>query len=379
MSKLISITSVDTETRARTGILHLSRGDVETPVFMPVGTNGTVKAIKHDTLEAMGYNLILGNTYHLYLRPGTDIIEAAGGLHDFTGWKGNILTDSGGFQVFSLAQFRKIRDDGVKFRSHIDGSYHVFTPENVVDYQVQLGSDIQMPLDVCTPPGIKEKEALGALITTTRWAKQALKRWQEHQDHYKGQLFGIIQGNFFHDLRKRSLDELVELDLPGYAIGGLSVGEDPTIFREFLHETAAGMPFDKPRYVMGIGTPDFMLEAVDAGIDMFDCVFPTRVARNSTCFTDQGMLSLKKEDYKEDFLPIDPECGCSVCRTYSRSYLRHLFKASEILGPMLVTEHNLYYLARFMERIRKAIRQGQFSRFKKDFMRSFGREGLKQS
>lgn len=377
MSHLITITARDPGSAARNGIMKLPNGEVHTPVFMPVGTNGTVKAIKHSTLETMGYKLILGNTYHLYLRPGTDLVESAGGLHPFSGWRGNILTDSGGFQVFSLAQFRKIREEGVKFRSHIDGSYHLFTPENVVDFQVQLNSDIQMPLDVCTPPGISEKEALSALIMTSKWAQRARNQWLQRRDNYQGVLFGIIQGNFFHHLRERSLSELVELDLPGYAIGGLSVGEDPAVFREFLHATAEKMPEDKPRYVMGIGTPDYMLEAVSAGIDMFDCVFPTRVARNGACFTDQGLVALKKEIYKNDFQPLDPDCDCEVCRTYSRAYLRHLFKASEILGPMLVTEHNLYYLARFMERIRKSIAQGKFAEFKKSYGNRFTRDGEK--
>ncbi len=372
---MIQIDYKDSSCRARGGTLSLPHGDVEIPAFMPVGTNGTVKAVKHKTLEEMGYRLILGNTYHLYLRPALEVIKAAGGLHAFSGWKHNILTDSGGFQVFSLAPFRKIREEGVRFRSHIDGAYHVFTPENVVETQEILGSDIQMVLDVCTPPGISRKEAEAALKTTTNWARRAKKRWDKRKEGYEGQLFGIVQGNFFKDLRKRSAEEILELDTPGIAIGGLSVGEEPAVFRDFLHYTAELLPEDKPRYVMGIGTPDYMLEAVEAGIDMFDCVYPTRIARNGSCFTSRGMMALKNEKFRLDQRPIEPECSCFVCQNYTRSYLRHLFKAKEILGPMLVTEHNLYFLYNFMKRIRQALKEGRFMAFKKSFLENF--EGKK--
>ena len=370
---MILITHKDRGTKARTGILSLPHGDVEIPAFMPVGTNGTVKAVKHKTVEDMGYSLILGNTYHLYLRPGMEVIKAAGGLHKFTSWDKNILTDSGGFQVFSLAPFRKIREEGVRFRSHIDGAYHVFTPEGVVEVQEAFGSDVQMVLDVCTPPGISHKEALDALKITTNWAKRAKQRWDQRIEGYEGLLFGIIQGNFYEDLRKRSALEILELDTPGIAIGGLSVGEPPEVFHDFLHHTAQFLPDEKPRYVMGIGTPDYMLEAVEAGIDMFDCVYPTRIARNGTCFTRNGLIALKNERFRLDSTPIDPECDCQVCRTYSRSYLRHLFKAKEILGPMLVTEHNLHFLYRFMEEIRQSIRENRFQSYKKDFMDRYSR------
>ena len=368
---MITINSTDPDSSARTGILHLPKGDVEVPAFMPVGTNGTVKAMLHSALERMGYRLILGNTYHLYLRPGTEVIAEYGGLHQFSSWKQNILTDSGGFQVFSLATFRKISEEGVVFRSHIDGSKHELTPEKVVDIQTLLGSDIQMQLDVCTPPEISERDALRALELTTSWARRAQKRRSEKDDSYKGALFGIVQGNFFKHLRKRSAEELSELDLPGYAIGGLSVGEDSSVFADFLHYTAPLLPQNKPKYVMGIGTPDYMLEAMEAGIDIFDCVYPTRVARNGTCFTPEGMLNLKNARFRSDTSPLDENCGCTACRTYSRGYLRHLFVAKEILGPMLVTEHNLQFLYDMMADARQAIAEGRFRSFKNQFLERF--------
>ncbi len=370
---MISITHKDNDSRARTGTLHLPHGDVEIPAFMPVGTNGTVKAIKHKDVDEMGYTLILGNTYHLYLRPGMEVIEQSGGLHNFSSWQHNILTDSGGFQVFSLATFRKIKEEGVRFRSHIDGAYHVFTPESVVEIQETFGSDIQMALDVCTPPDISHKEALKALQITTNWARRAKQRWDKRKEGYEGLLFGIIQGNFYEDLRKRSAEEILELDTPGIAIGGLSVGEPPEVFREYLHYTAQFLPEDKPRYVMGIGTPDYMLEAVEAGIDMFDCVYPTRIARNGTCFTRNGLIALKNEKFRLDTTPIDPECDCEVCQNYSKSYLRHLFKAKEILGPMLVTQHNLHFLYRFMEEVRASVREDRFRAYKKDFLTRYSK------
>jgi len=368
---MITIKAVDPDCRARTGILHLPKGDVSIPAFMPVGTNGTVKAMLHSSLEEIGYPLILGNTYHLYLRPGTDVIGKYGSLHKFSSWKANILTDSGGFQVFSLSSFRKISNDGVTFQSHIDGSRHHLTPEKVVDIQAILGSDIQMQLDVCTEPGIKKKEAVKALELTTDWAGRAKERWLNLGESYKGSLFGIVQGNFHKDLRQQSAEQLAELDLPGYAIGGLSVGEAPEVFREYLHFTAPLLPDEKPKYVMGIGTPDYMLEAMEAGIDLFDCVYPTRVARNGTCFTREGMLNLKNARFKDDMDPIDSECNCSTCKRYSRGYLRHLFSAREILGPMLVTHHNLQFLYTMMEEARTSIKKGSFLKFKKSFLQRF--------
>lgn len=361
------------EGEARRGRLTLPHGVVETPTFMPVGTNGTVKAMQFSALEKMGYRLILGNTYHLYLRPGMEVIKAAGGLHRFNSWNHNILTDSGGFQVFSLSDFRKISEEGVRFQSHIDGSYHMFTPEKVVEIQEILGSDIQMVLDVCTPPDIPREEALQALKTTTSWAARAKERWLKTDPEYKGLIFGIIQGNFYKDLRKQSAEELLELDFPGMAIGGLSVGEEPEVFKEYLFHTAQFLPEEKPRYVMGIGTPDYMLEAVEAGIDIFDCVYPTRIARNSTVFTHQGTIALKNQRFRLDQDPIDPQCGCTVCQNFSRSYIRHLFKTREILGPMLATEHNLYFMYQLMEEARNRIVDGSFHHFKKNYLEGYYR------
>lgn len=372
---MISIDAYDPLCAARTGTLMLSRGNVKVPAFMPVGTSGSVKAVPHSDLEDMGYSLILGNTYHLCLRPGIEVIEEYGGLHAFSSWNRNILTDSGGYQVFSLAPFRKIEDQGVHFRSHIDGSKHLLTPESAVDLQTAMDSDIQMQLDVCTPPGISESEALDAVRLTTLWAARAAGRWRRRSTSYSGALFGIVQGNFFPDLRRRSADELKELDFPGYAVGGLSVGESPEVFREFLHFTAELLPPEKPRYVMGIGTPDYMLEAVEAGIDLFDCVYPTRAARNGTCFTPRGMINLKNARFRRDQNPIDSQCPCPACRRYSRGYLRHLFTAKEILGALLVTRHNLTFLHTMMNDVRSAVRSGHFIRFKKAFLERFSGGG----
>lgn len=367
-SGVFSLQQTDAHTPARTGILSLPHGTLETPVFMPVGTAGTVKAIRHDDLDNLGYRLILGNTYHLYLRPGVDVIERFGDLHRFAGWPHNILTDSGGYQVFSLAPFRKIEEEGVYFRSHVDGSSHHLTPEKVVQIQRSLGSDIQMALDVCTAPGISMHDARDAADMTTRWATRAKGEWTENCGSYKGLLFGIVQGNFYKDLRRKSAEEIIALDLPGIAVGGLSVGETYDVFLEFLNYTAELLPVPVPRYLMGIGSPRYILDAVAAGIDMFDCVFPTRIARNGTVFTRTGRIALKREEYTRDTGPVDSSCGCRTCRTYSRAYLRHLFKAGEILGPMLATEHNLFFLQQLMKEIRTAIRGGTFARFREDFL-----------
>ena len=368
VNMLFTPITADTDTLARTGRMALPHGVVNTPAFMPVGTNGTVKAITHDDLDSMGVKLILGNTYHLYLRPGTEIIRKAGGFHSFCTWPHNILTDSGGYQVFSLTDFRKLSDDGVRFRSHIDGSYHDFTPEKVIDIQSILGSDICMPLDVCTPPGISHDMAVSALETTTSWLGKSKKRWTEKRDTWDGYLFGIIQGNFYEDLRKRSAAEVLSFDLPGIAIGGLSVGEPWLEFCKYLRITAELLPKDIPRYVMGIGTPPYILEAVTQGIDLFDCVFPTRTARNGMVFTAGGTIQLKKAYNASVMEPIDLDCTCPACRRYTRAYLRHLFKANEILGIMLATIHNLHFLETLMVRIRQHIEAGNFSKFKEQFL-----------
>ncbi len=363
---------IDTNGRARTGTLTLAHGPVSTPVFMPVGTAATVKAMTKDDLEEIGFEIILSNTYHLYLRPGTEVIGRAGGLHQWMRWGRNILTDSGGFQVFSLAPFRKIKEEGVQFRSHIDGSSHILSPEKVVEIQAILGSDIQMQLDYCTSWGTEYKEAVKALEITDRWLARAKAAREKAPDSYEGALFGIVQGNFYKDLRERSAASVVAKDLPGIAIGGLSVGEPFDVYAEYLAHTAALLPQEKPRYVMGIGTPEFILEAIDHGIDMFDCVFPTRTARNGLVFTARGPLTLKKEKNTFDMGPLDPECSCKVCREYSRSYLRHLYKGGEILASMLASYHNLYFLHALVSQAREAINQGNFAAFKTAFLSKYG-------
>ncbi|MDR1419270.1 MAG: tRNA guanosine(34) transglycosylase Tgt [Treponema sp.] len=362
----------DASSRARTGALFLPHGTVSTPVFMPVGTCGTVKALTRNDLEEIGFHIILSNTYHLYLRPGTDVLDAAGGLHRFMGWPGNILTDSGGFQIFSLARLRKIREEGVSFQSHIDGSRHFLDPEKVVDIQTILGSDIQMQLDVCSGWGASRKETEEALTVSAAWLARAKKAWEEKRKEGRGgSLFAIVQGGFFGDLRERSAAIASEADTPGIAIGGLSVGEPEEVFAEFLARTASLLPPDKPRYVMGIGTPRYILEAVEQGIDMFDCVLPTRTGRNGLVFSRNGPFSLKKAENRLDFRPIDEECGCKVCREYSRAYLRHLFKSGEILCSMLASYHNLYFLHDLVRNAAKAIDGDSFVSFKREFLARF--------
>ena len=369
---IFSIHHNDAKSNARTGLLSLPHGTVKTPVFMPVGTNGTVKAMTNDDLKEIGFEIILSNTYHLYLRPGTEVIDTFGGLHDFMDWDRNILTDSGGFQVFSLAQMRKIIPEGVKFRSHIDGSSHLLSPEKVVDIQRILNSDIQMQLDVCTSWGVDKKEALKALTTTDLWLTRAVKAWNEARaSGYQGKLFAIVQGNFFKDLREQSAESVIRADTPGIAIGGLSVGEPPEVYSEFLASTAALLPLEKPRYVMGIGTPEYILDAVEQGIDMFDCVFPTRTGRNGHVFSRKGSFALKKAENQFNKNPIDGECSCKVCRNYSRAYLRHLFKTQEILCSMLATYHNLYFLHDLVKDIRTAIGGDYFMDFKKSFLSKY--------
>ncbi len=372
MNEIYTCTHKDENSHARCGIMDLPHGKVETPVFMPVGTNATVKAITKDDLEEIGFDIILSNTYHLYLRPGGDILEKAGGLHGFSAWNKNILTDSGGFQVFSLSPFRKITKEGVKFQSHIDGSKHFLTPEYIVDIQAQFNSDIQMQLDVCTGHGITEKKAREALYITKLWTERAKTQWlKKREEGYLGHLFPIIQGNFFKELRKESAEFVVDLDLPGIAIGGLSVGEPFDDYCEFLSYTATFLPPNKPRYVMGIGTPEYILEAIANGIDMFDCVLPTRNARNGSYFTKDGPIAIKKIQYEADFGPIDSECTCKICKNYSRSYLRHLYKNNEIASSMLASYHNLAFLHNMMKEIRSAIKQNAFTEYKVQFLKRY--------
>ena len=374
--RIFDIKHKNAGSKARTGVMHLPHGDVRTPVFMPVGTNATVKAMPKDFLEEIDFDIILANTYHLFLRPGPDLIAEAGGLHGFSKWNRNFLTDSGGFQVFSLSKLRKITEEGVRFQSHIDGSYHMFTPENVVQTQTKFNSDIQMQLDVCSGWGVERKEAEKALRITSDWLVRAKNEWEKQREEgYKGILFPIVQGNFFEDLRQKSAEFVSSLDMPGIAIGGLSVGEPPEEFTRFMNYTVQFLPEDKPKYVMGIGTPEYILDAVAAGIDMFDCVLPTRNARNGSYFTKRGMLSIKQERWIHDFNPVDSECNCKVCRTYSRSYLRHLFKEQEILSSILASYHNLYFLNNLLKEIRVAIDEDRFEEYRTDFLEKF-RQGV---
>ncbi len=362
----------DAKSAARRGVIHTPHGDVQTPVFMPVGTQGTVKAMKPEDVASLGHegaHILLGNTYHLYLRPGHDIVKKAGGLHKFMNWDRAILTDSGGFQVFSLGKLRKITEEGVSFRSYIDGSKHMLTPEKSIEIQNALGADIIMAFDECAPHDADYRYIKDSQARTTRWLKRCV---QAHKNEDTQALFGIMQGGFFPDLRKESAEEIVDLDLPGYAIGGISVGEPKEKYVGVLDYAVDFLPADKPRYVMGIGTPDYILEAVEHGVDMFDCVEPTRLARHGMAMTSHGRIGLDKGRFKEDFGPIDPECDCYACRNYSRAYIHHLLKENEILGAMLLSEHNLHFLVRLAEEIRHAIEEDRFLEFKKEFLEKYG-------
>ena len=362
----------DPKTKARRGRLHTPHGTIETPVFMPVGTQATVKAMKPEdvaNLGSEGAHIILSNTYHLYLRPGHELVKEAGGLHKFMNWNGAMLTDSGGFQVFSLGNLRKITEEGVAFQSYIDGSRHMFTPEKSIEVQNALGADIIMAFDECAPYPADRDYVKKSLERTTRW----LVRCKEaHKNTENQSLFGIMQGGMYKDLRKQSAEEIVALDLPGYAIGGLSVGEPKDLMYEVLDDCVDYLPVHKPRYLMGVGSPDCLFEGVERGIDMFDCVLPTRNARNGSALTSQGPVSIKNFAYAKDFSPLDPECDCYVCRNYSKAYLRHLFKSNEILCSMLLTEHNLHFLVHTMEQIRKSIEEDRFSELKQEFFSKYG-------
>ena len=354
------------ETGARAGRLHTPHGSFDTPMFMPVGTQGTVKTLSPEELHTMGAGVILGNTYHLFLRPGHEIVKKAGGLHRFMNWDGAILTDSGGFQVFSLGALRKISEEGVAFRSHHDGSKQFLSPEKSMEIQMALGSDIAMAFDECTPYPADYEYACRSMRLTTRWAK----RCQAVHNREDQALFGIVQGGMYADLRQESAEQLVALDFPGYAIGGLSVGEPKPLMYEVLEQTVPFLPQNKARYLMGVGTPDCLVEGVARGIDMFDCVFPTRVARNGTAITSQGRVVIRNAAYIEDFMPLDPECDCYTCRNYSRAYLRHLIRCDEIFGLRLMSLHNLYYLIKLMHQIRTAIIDGNYPEFRKLFWRN---------
>lgn len=355
------------ETGARAGRLHTPHGTFDTPIFMPVGTQATVKSMAPEELKEMGAGIILSNTYHLFLRPGHDLVAEAGGLHEFMNWDRGILTDSGGFQVFSLGPLRKITEEGVEFRSHIDGSKQFLSPEIATQVQMALGADIIMAFDECVPYPAEFEYARLSTERTTRWAERCQKA---HTRQDQG-LFGIVQGGMYKELRAKSARELVALDFPGYAIGGLSVGEPKSMMYEMLEHTTPLLPKGKPRYLMGVGTPDCLVEGVMRGIDMFDCVFPTRVARNGTAMTKHGRLVVKNAEYARDFRPIDEECGCYACKNYSRAYIRHLLKTDEIFGLRLTTTHNLYFLIDFMRKMRQAIIEERFPRFREQFWQDY--------
>ena len=359
----------DKNSGARRGIVHTPHGDIQTPVFMPVGTQATVKSMTPEELKELGAQIILSNTYHLYLRPGENIVKEAGGLHKFMNWDRPILTDCGGFQVFSLSDLRTISEDGVEFRSHLDGSKHMFTPEKVMQIEENLGADIIMSFDECCPYPSTYEYTKNSMERTTRWAVRCKKA---HTNVEKQGLFGIIQGGFYKDLRQQSAKDLVALDFPGYAIGGISVGEPKEEFIDILRYTAPLMPKEKPRYLMGVGTPDYLIEAALAGIDMCDCVLPTRIARNGTAMTWNGKVVIRNATYERDFTPLDPECDCYACRNYTRAYIRHLVKTKEILGTRLLSIHNLYFLTKLMERVRIEIENDNLLKFKEEFYKKYG-------
>ena len=359
----------------RCGTLVLPHATVETPVFMPVGTQATVKAMTPEELTEIGFGIILGNTYHLHLRPGEELIALAGGLHKYSGWTGAMLTDSGGFQVFSLSGLRRIGADGVEFQSHIDGSKHRFDAETVMRIERDLGADIIMAFDECAPYPCTEPYAREAMGRTHRWAERCMTAYDASGRRATGgwaqALFGIVQGSVYREMREESAKFLVGLDFPGYAVGGLAVGEEASVRNEILDWTTPLLPDDKPRYLMGVGTPIDLLDAVQRGIDMFDCVLPTRNARNAQVFTSQGVLNLRNAKFNEDFTPIDHSCECRVCKRHTRAYIRHLFRANEILGPRLTTYHNLFFYHRLMKNIRESLREGTFVSFRSHFMEEY--------
>ena len=357
----------DRKTGARAGLLHTPHGVFKTPMFMPVGTQATVKTVTPEELEEMGSQIILSNTYHLFLRPGTELIHEAGELHRFMNWNKGILTDSGGFQVFSLGAMRKITEEGVYFRSFLDGSKQFLSPEISIRAQEDLGSDIAMAFDECIPYPADYEYARKSTERTTRWAKRCIKA---HQRTDRG-IFGIIQGGMYKDLRKQSAMEISSLPFDGVAVGGLSVGEPHDLMYDILEETTQWMPKGKARYLMGVGTPDCLVEGVARGVDMFDCVFPTRVARNGMAMIHTGRMNMKNKQYERDFHPIEESCGCYTCRNYTRAYIRHLYKSKELLAFRLVTIHNLYFLLQFMRDMREAIVQGNFSEFREHFMEHY--------
>ncbi len=356
---------------ARLGRIHTPHGIIETPIFMPVGTQATVKAMTPEELKEMNAQIILSNTYHLYMRPGHDLVKEAGGLHKFMNWDRPILTDSGGFQVFSLGDLRKITEEGVEFRSHIDGSKHFISPEKAIQIETDLGADIIMAFDECAPYPASRDYVKNSLERTSRWAERCK---EAHHNTENQALFGIVQGGMYKDLREQSAKEITELDFPGYAVGGLSVGEPKDLMYEVLEYTTPLLPEDKPRYLMGVGSPDALIEGAIRGIDMFDCVLPTRIARNGTAMTSQGKVVVRNAKYSRDFTPIDPECDCYACKNYTKAYIRHLVKANEILASRLITTHNLHFLLKLMENVRQAIREDRLLDFRQEFFTKYGYE-----
>ena len=365
MSFSFRLLQKSSECQGRLGEVHTNHGSFATPVFMPVGTQATVKCMTPTELEAVGARIILSNTYHLYLRPGHQLIQESGGLHRFMGWNRPILTDSGGFQVFSLDGLRKVSEEGVVFASHLDGSRHLFSPEKVMEIEMALGADIIMAFDECTAIPCDYAYAKAAADRTTRWAKRCQTAFTGGS---RQALFGIVQGNAYRDLREQSARELVDMDFPGYGIGGLSVGEAKAVMYETLDYTIPLLPEAKPRYLMGVGSPDCLLEGIARGVDMFDCVLATRVARNGSVFTPQGQWSMRNARFHDDFNPIDGDCDCYTCQHFSRAYIRHLIKAGEVLGIRLTTIHNLRFLERLMESARRHLAEGSFLDFKRDFL-----------
>lgn len=363
---------VDKNSGARRGVIHTPHGDIQTPVFMPVGTQATVKSMTPEELKEIEAQIILSNTYHLYLRPGNKLVKEAGGLHEFMRWDRPILTDSGGFQVFSLGPLRKITEEGVEFKSYLDGSRHFLSPEAVMEIENDLGADIMMAFDECCPYPSTYEYTKNSMERTTRWAERCKKA---HLRQEEQGLFGIIQGGFYKDLRKESAEDLIKLDFPGYAIGGISVGEPKEEFLDILRYTAPLMPTNKPRYLMGVGTPDYLIEAALAGIDMCDCVLPTRIARNGTAMTWSGKKVIRNAIYQRDWKPIDEKCDCYACKNYTRAYVNHLIKNKEILGVRLLSIHNLRFLTKLMERVRIEIEADNLTNFKKEFYKDYGYKG----
>ena len=360
------------QTGARRGVIHTPHGDIETPVFMPVGTQATVKSMTPEELkEEVKARIILSNTYHLYLRPGSKLVREAEGLHKFMNWDRAILTDSGGFQVFSLGDLRKISEEGVEFKSHLDGSKHFLSPEKVMEIENDLGSDIMMAFDECVKYPAEYEYTKQSMERTTRWAARCKAA---HKNTEKQGLFGIVQGGMYKDLREKSARDLVEMNFPGYAVGGLSVGEPKELMCDVLKFTTQFLPEDKPRYLMGVGTPDYLIEAVLRGIDMCDCVLPTRIARNGTALTSHGKVVVRNATYERDWRKLDEQCDCYTCKNYTRAYIRHLVKTNEILGIRLLSIHNLRFLTRLMERVREEIEKDNLLNFRNEFYKQYGYE-----